>query len=77
MVAGAAATEVVAGEAEAGRAAGQVIVANKSLVEQPSRARERDILRPVFFVETFRWNVSLAVAAYQETARRGVSTSFL
>ena len=51
MVAGAEeeAAEVVARAAEAGRAAGQVIVANKSLVGQHARAREQDILRPVFF----------------------------
>ena len=48
------ATEVVAGEAAAGRAAGQVIVANKSLVGQHARAREQDILRPVFFQPCFR-----------------------
>ena len=50
MVAGEAEAEAVAGEAAAGRAAGMAVaVANRSLVEQPVRARERDLLRPVFF----------------------------
>jgi len=59
---------VVAGEAAAGRAAGRVVVvADRSPVGQQARAREQDILRPVFFVETSSCGslrIYLAIHAY-------------